>query len=273
LNIKETVSNNLYQLNKLIEIKDPELVFEFDLKSFIPQKVISSDSNVYLFSPYAENVFKVDQEKKGELLEINRKFSSANLFGDSVLLFSKPDQLTILKDSRFSASTTLATPYSDFNFSNLSLFESNLYLLDNQKGAIIKYSYLYNSEWAFPQSWLSSAIKNATDFRSMAVDGSVWILTKNNEIQRYYAGRLQETLEIDVFPSPKLVSKIFTSARYSYLYLLEPAQKRIIVLNKSGELIGQYQSEKFDNLLDFAVSEDGKTIYLLNGLKLYRFSI
>jgi len=285
LNIKETVSSNLYQLNKLTEIQEPEQVFEFSLKTFIPQKVISSGSDVFLFSPYAENVFKINQEgeegkssssptvKNGETLEITRKFNSASLWGDSVLLFSKPDQLTILKDGQFSASSSLPTPYLDFNFSNLSTFESNLYLLDNQKGAIIKYTYFYGSEWAFPQSWLSPAIKNATDFRSMAVDGSVWILTKNNEIQRYYAGRLQETLEIDVFPSPKLVSKIFTSSRHSYIYLMEPTQKRIMVLNKSGELIGQYHSDKFDNLLDFSVSDDGKTIYLLNGLKLYRFSI
>jgi len=99
------------------------------------------------------------------------------------------------------------------------------------------------------------------------------MLGKNNSISRYYAGKYQETLKLDFFPEPKDFSKIFTLPGLSYLHLLEPAQKRIVILNKSGQIIKQFQSEKFDNLLDFAVSEDGKTIWLLNGLKLYQIKI
>jgi len=66
------------------------------------------------------------------------------------------------------------------------------------------------------------------------------------------------------------LKKIFTSATLPYLYLLEPVQKRIIILDKKGQIVKQFQSQKFDNLLDFAISENGKTIYLLNGLKVYK---
>jgi hypothetical protein len=58
-----------------------------------------------------------------------------------------------------------------------------------------------------------------------------------------------------------------------YLFILEPAQKRIIVLEKSGQIKKQFQSEKFDNLLDFSISADGKEIFLLNGLKVYKISL
>lgn len=272
LNLKNTISENLYQLNKFVEISEPELVFEFKPKEFIPQKIISSRNNIYLFSPYSENVSRIDQENKSEILKINKKLSLAAILSDSVVFFSKPNQIINLKENQFSEPAYLETPYPDFDFNVLSSYRLNLYFLDNKKGLIIRYSYLNELLWEAPLSWLHPTIKNATDFKSMAVDGSVWLLTKNNAIKRYYAGRLQKTINLEIFPPAKILSKIFTSSQLPYLYLLEPVQKRIIILDKSGQIIRQYQSEKFDNLLDFAVSEDGKTIYLLNGLKVYKIT-
>jgi len=119
---------------------------------------------------------------------------------------------------------------------------------------------------------VSQRRKKASGAKSLAVDGSVWLLAKNNSLSRYYTGRLQEEISLEIFPEPKEFKKIFTSATLPYLYLLEPVQKRIIILDKKGQIIKQFQSQKFDNLLDFAISEDGKTIYLLNGLKLYKIN-
>lgn len=104
----------------------------------------------------------------------------------------------------------------------------------------------------------------------MAIDGSIWILNKDNSLERYYAGQYQETLKLDFFPYPKNFSKIFASANLPYLYLLEPNQNRIVIINKAGQIIKQFQSQKFNNLLDFAISEDGRTIWILNGLKVYQ---
>jgi len=160
----------------------------------------------------------------------------------------------------------------------------SLYFLDRKSGEIIKYPYLKNFEWNSPQLWLNPQTKTphqnefgagreVIDAKSMAIDGSIWILGKDNSISRYYIGGLQETLSFDIFPEPKDFSKIFTYPAFTYLYILEPVQKRIIILNKSGQIVKQFQSEKFDNLLDFAISEDAKTIYLLNGLKVYQINL
>ena len=151
-------------------------------------------------------------------------------------------------------------------------FRGYLYFLDKKSGEIIRYPYLKNFEWGSAQLWLAKEEKKASGAKSLAVDGSVWLLAKNNSLSRYYAGRLQEKINLEIFPEPKEFKKIFTSATLPYLYLLEPVQKRIIILDKKGQIIKQFQSQKFDNLLDFAISEDGKTIYLLNGLKLYKIN-
>ncbi|MFH1462289.1 MAG: hypothetical protein ABIG08_01120 [bacterium] len=268
LSLKENISEHLFQLNKLEKIEEIQPIFEFASRGFIPQKIISDSENLYFFSPYSENLFKLTKEFQGSLIETTQKFSLAAAAENFILFFQKPNQLTNFQENELKESVSLKTPYPDFSFDSLSTYYSSLYLLDKTNGKIVKYPYFKDFQWKDPKLWLEN--QKAKDFKSMAVDGSIWILNKDNSLERYYAGELKETLKLEIFPNPKLFSKIFTSPQLPYLYLLEPLQKRIVVLNKSGKIVKQFQSEYFDNLLDFTLSQDGKTIYLLNGLKVYK---
>lgn len=169
-------------------------------------------------------------------------------------------------------SAYLEEPYPDFSPDSFSTFRGHLYFFGKKSGEIIKYPYLGNLKWNSPRLWLAKEEKRAIGAKSLAVDGSIWILNKNNSLTRYYAGALRETLEVNIFPAPKYFSKIFTTSYLPYLYILEPGQRRIIILNKSGQIQKQFQGKDFDNLLDFTISEDGKTIYLLNGREVYRIN-
>jgi len=266
---RDEILEKLYGLNKLEIIEEPELVFEFKLGEFVPQEIISSNDELYFFSPYSKNLFFL-KGKEGKVIEINQKINLAAKFDDSILFFSKPSQIFLLKtgEEKPGPLTVLKEPYPDFSFDDFSSVKENLYFFDKKAGQIIKYPYLGNFQWKKPEFWLKKSVVG----KSITVDGSVWVLEKN-AISKYYAGNWQEKIEPDIFPPQKEFSKIFTSPTLPYLYILEPVQKRIIILNKNGEIIKQFQSEKFDNLLDFAVSENGKTIYLLNGLKLYQISL
>ena len=271
--LKTTILEYLFQLNKLEIIQDIQPFFEFKSKDFIPQKLVAFRENLYFFNSFSENIFEVNSAGEGRTLSIEKKIDGAASQDDSsILFFSKPNQLIVFKDGQFKELLSLEPPSSDFNFTNFSSYSSNLYFLDTKTNDIIKYSYLNNFRWSGPQSWLDPKIRNAIDFKTMATDGSVWILNKKNGIARYYTGGFRENLNLEIFPPPKDLTKIFTSSQLPYLYLLEPAQKRIIILNKSGEVIKQFQSEKFDNLLDFTVSQNGKIIWLLNGLRVYKIT-
>jgi len=274
--LKDKISKTLFELNKLETIEEPELFFEFDAQKFVPQKMIFANAQLYFFSPHSQNLFEVNKNAQAEIIEIDQKFNLAALFDEVVLFLSKPNQLTILKEGQFSQ-LALQEPYSDFNFDDFASFRRHLYFLDKNSAEIIRYPYLKNFEWGSAQLWLDREEKKAIGARSLAIDGSIWLLGKDynpptTHIYRYYIGRLQEKIVLEIFPEPKEFKKIFTSATLPYLYLLEPAQKRMVILDKKGQIIKQFQSQKFDNLLDFAVSQDGKTIYLLNGLKVYQIN-
>ena len=138
--LKEEIQKVLYNLNELETIENPELIFEFKPDVFIPHKLLVSNENLYFFSPYSKNLFYLDKDKKENLITIDRKFNSAANLDDSILLFSKPSQLTIITD-REQFFANLKEPYADFNFSDFSSFNGNLYFLDEKAGQIIKYSY------------------------------------------------------------------------------------------------------------------------------------
>jgi len=145
----------------------------------------------------------------------------------------------------------------------MSFYQNSIYLLNKKQGEIIKYQ--TDNQRSI---WLDPATKKATEGISMAIDGSVWILN-DSTVSRYHSGKIQEDIPLDFFPSPKQLSKILTSSAVPYLYILEPSQNRIIILSKSGDVIKQVQSDKFNNLKDVAISSDDRMIYLLSGQTLF----
>lgn len=272
--LKEEISQTLFELNRLEIIEEPKLFFDFQEKNFFPQKMVFFDDKLYFFSLYSPNLFKVDQNAQGKIIEIDQKFDLATLFNEAILFFSQPNQIRVLKENQFKQ-FFLEEPYPGFHFDDFASFWGHLYFLDKNSGEIVKYPYFGNFQWGSPRLWLAPKEKRVVKAHSLAVDGSIWLLTPQQKeesriLRRYHRGRFQEEIVLKIFPEPQEFKGIFTSPGLPYLYLLEPAQKRIVILDKKGQIVKQFQSAKFDHLLDFAVSPDGRTIYLLNHLKIYK---
>ena len=158
------------------------------------------------------------------------------------------------------------TYFENFEFKSYSVYRNNIYFLDPVGGKILKYALpddkLENLDSSNPKIWLESNI--LTNAKSIAVDGSVWILNRDDQIEKYYAGTLQKTLEPNFFPAFRNPKKIYTSPFLPYIFVMEPCENRIVLLDKTGKIQKQFISEKFDNLSNFVVSSDAKTIYILN---------
>jgi len=149
---------------------------------------------------------------------------------------------------------------TDFNAEEI-IYRSKVYSLNPEAGEIIKEGKIWGKS------------EKLIDARAMAIDGSIWVINKENKIDRYYLGKYQDTLELNIFPEAEKPEKIYISPALSYIYLLEPEKKRVIIIDKAGNIIKQFQSEKFDNLKGFIVSENGKTIWLLNNSKVYQINL
>ena len=278
--LKGKVESSLSKLNNLIKIEEPELLFNFSQTKLAPQKMVKIGGKLYFFNPATENLFWIDIFKKtGEEIKTERKFNFAQpLNSNSIIFFSKPDILTVFTEPNQFSESKIELPAGDFDFIDFKKFYSNFYLLDKKQGEILKCSLQKCQPWFSKES--SKKPENAI---SLAIDGSIWILNKGDTINRYWSGLYQETLKFDIFPKLEKPTKISIPPTLPYFYILEPAKNRILIIKKSGspsqvfgekiwegEVIKQFQSDKFDNLKDFAISEDGRTIWLLNSLILYQ---
>lgn len=274
--LQASIEDELGVLSKLEVIENPETFFEFDPKVFIPQRVIYFEENVYIFSPIAKTLFKLKTKDK-ELNDFTFKesitASSAAIFGDSIIFFAKPGKIVPFRSGKegpnFGDISLLQTPFPDSNLISFTSYQRSIYFLEEKSGEIIKYPFPFG----VGEAWLKPEIKSIRGARSIAIDSSIWVLKENNIISQYEKGEYRGDLNFDLFPFPKKIQKIFTFLESPYFYLMEPSQNRLVVLRKNGEVVKQFQSNQFDNLKDFAVTRDSKTIYLLNGQKIYRLSM
>lgn len=297
LEISHMVEAKLLDLNKLEKVEAPELFFEFPVyiesselgreKPFLPQKLIYSSQKIYCFSSYSENLYELDISGGARTLKTTAGLNYAAELDDGAILFlSRPNHFSLFKDGQFEKSFELTPPFDGFEFENLASFKSSLYFLDSKTGEIVKYPYIGDGSWGSPQTWLERETprqNKISDRGVLAIDGKLWVLQSDDSINIYYGGKLQDKFEIKIFPKIVGFTKILVSPTLSYLYILEPGEKRIIILDKSftniaagdkqAKILKQYQSEAFDNLKDFAISEDGKKIYLLSGQKLYQIKV
>ena len=110
----------------------------------------------------------------------------------------------------------------------------------------------------------------------MAVDGDIYVLTKNGSLLRYRSGA-KDSFKIkglEVALNGPL--QVYTSVDLQSLYVLDKGNNRIVVLDKEGNLKTQYlftQEQVNLGLRSISVSRDEKYLLVLAGTKMYKIGL
>ena len=273
LSLKQSIEESLVNLNKIEKIEDPKLLIDLGLKEtgFNPKNILLLNSDLYFYSPSSPNICKVNLETNEKvILKSGGDIKFADTSDNSAMFFSQPNTLFSLKDGNWHKT---AIDSSGYNFSSFLAYASSLYFWDEGTKGIIKYPYLLNFKWESPQVWIKEKAPEEIEAKSMTSDGSIWVLDKNHSVHRFYKGAYQNSIAFNVFPSLENVTKIETKMNLPYLYFLEPINKRVIITDKNGRVVKQFQSDKFNKLKDLIISDDGRIIYLLNDEKVYKIEM
>lgn len=270
--VQKRLEEKLLSLNKIEEIENPVVLFEIKTTetNLIPQRLLLAKGRLYAFNPFFSQMYSIDIElKTGKILQERRDLKRASVLAGSPIFFSDPNILLTLEDNGASKEVPLPLPSADFQADAMNAFQNSVYLLDARSGQIVQYAKALSGE-SFPVFWIDpNSAKNVKGAKAFAIDGNLWALYGSGEVQRYYKGLYQESVMPVVFPLIKEAAQIKTSASLPSLYVLDPSNNRVLVLSKFGDLVSQYTSPMFDNALDIAVSDDGKTLYVLNGFTIY----
>jgi len=283
--LKNKHQNQQDSVNNVIRIESLEPVLDFSKTGFIvnPVGIAKIENNLYFYELDSGILYKFNlkAEEKNPLTLIFisakdelRKMISLEDNGQ-IILFGQSEKIYIHNSHTDKHNTYLLNPAISLdNIKDLGNFLSNFYVLDNYQSNIIKYSLSEIKENTINgKNWLPKPIEELKNAQSMTINGSIYILGSDGTIVEYFKGEKVGQIQPQLEKSLKGDNKIFIKPDFKNFYISDPKNKRLIVLNKNGEIINQYINDEFINLHDFWITKNEEEAYLLCGKKVYKFEI
>lgn len=152
-------------------------------------------------------------------------------------------------------------------------YAGNLYLSDIQKGRIWKY---VASETGFTErrEYLNpDTLPDLTKTTSMAIDGSVWLATRDGSIIRFTQGKENSYTPKGIEPSLGEKLFLYTDDTLEELYVADVDNRRVVVLDKEGNYLAQHAWESQFIPEGIAVSSKQKKILLLSQGMIYSLDV
>jgi hypothetical protein len=167
----------------------------------------------------------------------------------------------------FSAGKILGAGYSQNlpakdDFAGIAQYPVNgrVYVADKKADQIISY---LPGRTTFSKPVVAVRDPSLGQAVDITIDTNIYVLTKNG-VSKFQAGKLAD-FSLQSLPTPLSGSgKIYTQKDFSYIYILDAGNNRILIFDKSGNLVNTLLSDSFTNMKDFQADEKNKTIYVLN---------
>jgi hypothetical protein len=156
----------------------------------------------------------------------------------------------------------LSVPTANTNLVGLVSYNAALYTVDVANSTILRATKKGSGFTAV--NWLKQN-ENLTAASDIAVDGSIYTLTTNGEVQKFTQGRRATLVLSDIEPKLTSGSKLAGDVTLQNLYILDPAGKRVVAFTKSGKFINQYINDAIGGATAMAVDERNQKLYLLIG--------
>ena len=268
--IKDQVWQQLNKVRHIYVVPSPVEIFDLSSVLENAKQIVQKDNKFYILGNNQLYVLENDQLKA--LIDFADGKFLADWPNTNKLILGNNNQYFIFNiDSRQIETFNFSQTAGNTSVQDLAIYSNNLYVLDPQNNQIFKYPERGES-FANGSAWLNETV-DLSQANSLAIDGSIYIINNNGAITKFLKG------EKDAFnyhePHPIIGSDatIKTFKDSNYLYIIDPQYKRIIILDKDGQIKDQYTSIKFDNLNDLAIDPEEKAIYLLNNNHLYLLAI
>ena len=275
--LSETVFHKINKIRHIYVVPSPVKLFDMSTSLVSTQDIVQKDGIFYIFG---DN--KLYQIKDNLLEEI------FNFTGEQVIqsMTDWPDKNKVVLSSlnanneinyiifdleKKEITGDLKQAINNTSVKDLTVYGNNLYVLDNQNNQIFKYPES-GGGFANGQPWVKEEI-DTSQTSSLTIDGSVYIIANDGGIKNLLKGVLEEFDYHTPRPNIGTGAIIKTFRDSAYLYIIDPNNNRVIILDKEGNIKDQYASQKFDDLKDLAIDPDEKAIYLLNNQHLYLLAI
>lgn len=276
LELTTEVNTTLMRLRKLTII-NPEILIDLDqtFGDSQAQKLSVIDNTLLAYGPDDVNLYKINtNNKQTEFIihnTIPRLLSADTPKENDKIIFSSGKETLAMYNKETSSVSKLDVTFPKNNtlITDLVIYNLRSYILDTNNNQIYRHNptqtgYDKGTEWLKEPIDLSDAI-------SMAIDGNIYVLKQSGNLYKFDGGK---KTDFDISGlDPKLTNpiEIWTYNDVQNIYVLEPTNKRVIILDKEGKMINQYTATEWQNPTSMVINEPEKTIYVLDSNKVYKF--
>ncbi|MBI5729289.1 MAG: hypothetical protein HY983_03575 [Candidatus Magasanikbacteria bacterium] len=148
------------------------------------------------------------------------------------------------------------------------IYNRRLYTLDTLNHQIYRHDSI-KTGFGLGKEWLKAAAPNLALGDDLTIDGDVYVLETNGQIEKFTAG-LKAPFQIQgLYPALTHGGKIWTYTDLNTLYILDSAEKRLILIDKDGRLKAQLTAAEFNRPSGFAIDAANATAYISDGTRLF----
>ncbi|MEI6529050.1 MAG: hypothetical protein WCN88_01420 [Candidatus Falkowbacteria bacterium] len=169
--------------------------------------------------------------------------------------------------------SSLVNVTGEFNADGITsykIFGSSLYVIAKNKNQIYRFA-LGSGGYNTKTDWLKVTV-DLSAASDLYIDGSIYVLKNDGQVSKFYLNKASDYSASAISPVMSSASKIIVGTKYVYIF--EASSKRLAVLAiKDGHLMNQYQLNSLSQLKDFAVDENNKLAYFLDGEAVYRITL
>jgi hypothetical protein len=151
-------------------------------------------------------------------------------------------------------------------------YAGNVYVLDRGNGQIWKFPGIEGGLGA-ARKYLEGSMSELKGGVSMAIDGSIWVLTEEGLIYKFTQNRRERFMMTGLEEDFGKPVAIYTDDDCDKLYVLDKGKTRVVVIGKEGEYEAQYVWQGIAGVEDMVISEKEGKILLLSESKLFELKL
>jgi len=237
--------------------------FLFDTNTIISnpqfQKMIFNDNKIYLLDPQNGRIdyFNIDTKLAKSILISEKIKSSINFAIDKNNIYlMNQNEITLIEKNNL----TSKIKFENIDPIDFKLWNSAVYVLDNNNRAIWKFNPNAATGFSKAQNWLKNDAKLDLNSQSLSINGKIWVLYQNGIVTPYLTGvkdifrpsqesQFIKTDHLDVTLEKELLSFVDN-------------ENTIYIYQKTGELLKKFNLGNL-KINDIAFNESNNSIYIL----------
>lgn len=262
------------RLQRIVRVNDATTTVVADLSKELNgtalQRIFFANNALYTYNPATNAIIKIDPA--GAVSVVQESTENIGFFIDgaaheadkTIILLTKDAGLALF-DTKNTTITKqdISLPAATSDIGAIAPYGTRLYVYEKSTKNIYAYSKSLRG-YTSGEPWIKATDFPTDTIKSIAVDGSIYTLHTDGQINKLFKGEKVEFKVDSVTPALSSPNRLFTSEASKFIYVLDPAEKRVVIFDKKGVLQRQIYLTSSTNLTDISLSADEKTLYALD---------